>query len=204
MAKRICGATADLGGVSEEEPSGIHGLYVRRDAAARKRHTSAAVGAEVAHSLHRFVLVFVFRAGRQRRDLRFALKHAWAPSRSGSPHAARGLFVSVSAIPANRPSASMRTLWLAGFIGIVIGALLAATLAGRLQAISRPSLRAVLASVIGGLMMGYASRLAYGCNIGAFFSGVASTSLHGWVWIVAALAGNWLGVKLRPWFGLAP
>lgn len=51
-------------------------------------------------------------------------------------------------------------------------------------------------------MLGYGARLAYGCNIGAFFSEVASTSLHGWFWIVAALPGNWLGIKLRPWFGL--
>lgn len=38
---------------------------------------------------------------------------------------------------------------------------------------------------------------------GAFFSGVASTSLHGWLWFAAALAGSWIGVHLRPRFGLA-
>lgn len=54
----------------------------------------------------------------------------------------------------------------------------------------------------GGLAMGYGARLSYGCNIGAFFSGVASTSLHGWVWIIAALVGSWLGVRWRPVFGL--
>ena len=59
-----------------------------------------------------------------------------------------------------------------------------------------------LAAVIGGLAMGYGARLAFGCNIGAFFSGVASTSLHGWLWIVCALAGTWIGVRLRPLFGL--
>jgi hypothetical protein len=52
-------------------------------------------------------------------------------------------------------------------------------------------------------MMGYGARIAYGCNIGAFVSGVASTSLHGWLWIAAALAGSWIGVRLRPAFGLA-
>ena len=50
--------------------------------------------------------------------------------------------------------------------------------------------------------MGYGARLAFGCNIGAFFSGVASTSLHGWLWIVCALGGTWAGVYLRPLFGL--
>lgn len=43
---------------------------------------------------------------------------------------------------------------------------------------------------------------AFGFNIGAFFSGIASTSLHGWVWIAAAIPGTWLGVRIRPWFGL--
>jgi hypothetical protein len=59
------------------------------------------------------------------------------------------------------------------------------------------------AAVLGGLAMGYGARLAYGCNIGAFFSGIASSSLHGWVWFAAAFAGNVLGTRLRPWFGLS-
>ncbi|OYX17836.1 MAG: hypothetical protein B7Z09_05760 [Brevundimonas diminuta] len=50
--------------------------------------------------------------------------------------------------------------------------------------------------------MGYGSRIAYGCNIGAFLSGVASSSLHGWLWIIMALPGNWLGIKLRRQLGL--
>jgi uncharacterized membrane protein YedE/YeeE len=52
-------------------------------------------------------------------------------------------------------------------------------------------------------LLGYGARLAYGCNIGAFFSGIASTSLHGWVWIVAAVLGNIIGVRLRPLLRLA-
>ena len=55
----------------------------------------------------------------------------------------------------------------------------------------------LLAAILGGLMMGYGSRLSFGCNIGAFFSGIASTSLHGWLWIVMALAGTWFGIRLR-------
>jgi hypothetical protein len=52
------------------------------------------------------------------------------------------------------------------------------------------------------LLLGYGARLAYGCNIGAFFSGVASGSLHGWVWIACALAGSYAGPRLRPLFGM--
>lgn len=87
-------------------------------------------------------------------------------------------------------------------IGIVLGALLAAGFGGRLDPVFRMPARNLLAAVIGGLMLGVGARMAYGCNIGAFFSGVASSSLHGWVWIVGALAGNWLGVQMRPTFGL--
>ncbi len=79
---------------------------------------------------------------------------------------------------------------------------LAAGLAGRFAPTRRIALRGALAALIGGLAMGYGARLAFGCNIGAFFSGVASTSLHGWLWIVCALAGTWIGVRLRPLFGL--
>jgi uncharacterized membrane protein YedE/YeeE len=50
--------------------------------------------------------------------------------------------------------------------------------------------------------MGYGARLAFGCNIGAYFSGIASGSLHGWIWLAAALAGTYLGVILRSSLGL--
>lgn len=88
-------------------------------------------------------------------------------------------------------------------IGILVGAALAAALAGSFRPGWRIGARPLLAAVIGGLMMGYGARLAHGCNVGAFFSGVASTSLHGWAWIAMALPGSAIGVRLRPWFRLA-
>lgn len=48
---------------------------------------------------------------------------------------------------------------------------------------------------IGGLLMGFGATLSYGCNIGAFFSGVASGSLHGVLWVVFAFIGNWIALK---------
>lgn len=89
-------------------------------------------------------------------------------------------------------------------IGILIGALIAGSLAGKIGPTWRIGWRPLAAAVIGGLMMGYGARLAYGCNIGAFFSGVASTSLHGWAWIAMALLGSVVGVRLRPLFRLTP
>jgi len=87
-------------------------------------------------------------------------------------------------------------------VGILLGALAAASLAGRVAPSVRIPPGSLTAAVIGGLTLGYGARLAYGCNIGAFFSGVASGSLHGWVWIGMAVLGTMVGVRLRPLFGL--
>lgn len=87
--------------------------------------------------------------------------------------------------------------------GIVMGAAAAAAAAGRLSLQLPSSRRICLAALLGGLAMGYGAWLSYGCNVGAYFGGIASTSLHGWLWIVFALLGTALGVRLRPHFGLS-
>jgi hypothetical protein len=87
-------------------------------------------------------------------------------------------------------------------VGILLGALLASMLAGRFAPAWRVPGRSLAAAVAGGLLLGYGARAAYGCNIGAYFSGIASGSLHGWLWMVAAFAGNAVGTSLRPFFGL--
>ena len=86
--------------------------------------------------------------------------------------------------------------------GIVLGALAAAGLAGRFAPTWRVPLRSLAAAIFGGLMLGYGARIAYGCNIGAYFSGIASSSVHGWVWFASAFVGNIVGTRLRPLFGL--
>ncbi len=86
--------------------------------------------------------------------------------------------------------------------GIILGALLAAILAGKFAPAWGVSTRSLAAAIVGGLLLGYGARIAYGCNIGAYFSGIASGSLHGWLWLVAAFAGNIVGTRLRPLFDL--
>lgn len=82
-------------------------------------------------------------------------------------------------------------------MGLILGVFAAAWSAGQLVFRLKVSARTLLAALAGGLLMGYGSRIAYGCNIGAFVSGISSTSLHGWLWILLALPGNWLGVSIR-------
>ncbi|MBN9463115.1 MAG: YeeE/YedE family protein [Burkholderiales bacterium] len=57
------------------------------------------------------------------------------------------------------------------------------------------------AGLLAGLAMGYSSRLAFGCNVGAFVSGISTGSLHGWIWWALAFAGTLVGVRLRTRLG---
>ena len=86
--------------------------------------------------------------------------------------------------------------------GIILGALIAASLARRFAPSFRLPWRSGVAAIIGGLLLGYGARIAFGCNIGAYFSGIGSSSLHGWLWFAAAFVGSGLGSRLRPVFGL--
>ena len=86
-------------------------------------------------------------------------------------------------------------------IGMLIGATAWAALGGGLRKQEWPNQRQLLAAALGGFIMGIGARLAFGCNIGAFLGGTASGSMHGWIWFVMALAGSWVGIRLRPHFG---
>ncbi|MET4100640.1 putative membrane protein YedE/YeeE [Roseovarius sp. MBR-78] len=88
-------------------------------------------------------------------------------------------------------------------LGIIGGAALVAWWrAGFASPVGVLPARAWVAVIVAGLVLGYSSRLAFGCNIGAFFSGIATGSAHGWVWFVAAFAGSYVGIRLRPALGL--
>jgi len=88
--------------------------------------------------------------------------------------------------------------------GIILGAMAAASMAGRFRPGWRLSAREILTAVIGGLLMGYGARLAYGCNIGAYLGGVVSGSLHGWWWLVWGFAGSLVGTRLRVLLAMDP
>ncbi|GAB3058078.1 YeeE/YedE family protein [Virgibacillus ainsalahensis] len=87
-------------------------------------------------------------------------------------------------------------------LGVILGAFLASA-AGGLFKFSKMNRKNVSAAVIGGLLMGYGARLAFGCNIGAYFGGIASFSLHGYIWGILALGGTFVALYLRPLFGLS-
>ena len=84
--------------------------------------------------------------------------------------------------------------------GIILGALIASSLAGSFNNKSEIKPKIILAAIFGGFFMGFGARLAFGCNIGALFSGIASGSLHGWLWFLFAFVGSYFGVRLRRLF----
>ena len=83
-------------------------------------------------------------------------------------------------------------------IGLVMGAALAAWI----DSVNRPFKQPIaiwyyLIAALFGLLLGISSRLAFGCNVGGLFSGIASGSVHGWAWLVAGFIGSIAGVYLR-------
>ena len=87
--------------------------------------------------------------------------------------------------------------------GMLFGAMAAAAASHPFARTAWPPVKSLLAAGLGGLLMGWGARLGFGCNIGAFVGGVASGSLHGWIWFAAALPGCLIGIRLRPLFGLS-
>lgn len=85
-------------------------------------------------------------------------------------------------------------------IGILAGALWVASRADQTRA--TPLTRQQWAvGLLAGFVMGYSSRLAFGCNIGALLSGISTGSLHGWIWLPMAFAGTLIGIRVRRHFG---
>lgn len=87
--------------------------------------------------------------------------------------------------------------------GLIGGAFLVASWrsGGLSQKLPQLPLKAWVATIVAGFLLGYSSRLAFGCNVGAFFSGISTGSVHGWVWFIAAFAGSFYGVRLRAKLG---
>ena len=83
-------------------------------------------------------------------------------------------------------------------IGILAGAL---WVAPKRPQNSRPLTTGQWAiGLLAGFVMGYSSRLAFGCNVGAMVSGISTGSLHGWIWVPMAFLGTLIGVRVRRHF----
>lgn len=51
----------------------------------------------------------------------------------------------------------------------------------------------IMQAIIGGIIAGFGARLAMGCNLAAFFTGIPQFSLHAWFFAIATAIGSWFG-----------
>lgn len=81
-------------------------------------------------------------------------------------------------------------------LGIIFGSSISMLLAGKFRFNFHFNFKDVIFYAIGGLLMGYGSRVARGCNVGALYSGISNFSLSGWVFLVAITLGGIIGSSL--------
>ena len=80
-------------------------------------------------------------------------------------------------------------------IGILAGALWVA--ARRPQTPRALTRKQWAIGLVAGFLLGYSSRLAFGCNVGAMVSGISTGSVHGWLWVPMAFLGTLVGLRVR-------
>ena len=81
-------------------------------------------------------------------------------------------------------------------IGVIVGSLIATLLASEFKFKKIKGIKHAVFALIGGIMMGYGSRLTNGCTVGSFFDGIPSFSLHAWVFWIFVVLGAMAGTKI--------
>ncbi|GAV22179.1 YeeE/YedE thiosulfate transporter family protein [Carboxydothermus pertinax] len=79
-------------------------------------------------------------------------------------------------------------------VGTILGGLFAALWHNEFRPKKIKSPGKFLLGIIGGVFMGFGARLALGCNIGNLVGGIASFSLHGWIFGGSLIIGTYLGI----------
>ena len=82
---------------------------------------------------------------------------------------------------------------------IMLGTLIAVLLMGKFSFSFKinHSAKQFALFALGGLLMGFGTRFANGCNVGALFTPIANFSLSGWIYLVFIISGGVLGNKIR-------
>jgi len=83
-------------------------------------------------------------------------------------------------------------------IGVIVGGF-AAALFAREFAIRVPAVGELVKGGVGGTFMGTGAMLAFGCNIGGFFSATSALSLSGLCMMIGLGAGAFLGLRYLLW-----
>ena len=81
-------------------------------------------------------------------------------------------------------------------MGMLLGGLFSALISQNFKWKVPPQKRRWVWGFVGGALGGFGTRLAMGCNLAAFFTGVPQFSLHAWFFIAGTALGTYIGVKL--------
>lgn len=81
-------------------------------------------------------------------------------------------------------------------IGMVLASAASAALAGDWRPVW-PEWRAVPRLMLGGVLLGWGAMIALGCTVGVLMSGIMAGALSGWMFLVACVAGAWIGWHIR-------
>lgn len=89
-------------------------------------------------------------------------------------------------------------------IGMLAGALIMILLSNSFKIRVPKQKRRLFQGFIGGIIAGFGARMALGCNLAAFFTGVPQFSFHAWIFMLMTAIGTYLGVKVvstKWWLG---
>ena len=64
----------------------------------------------------------------------------------------------------------------------------------------KPTMELAFWAIIGGALMGIGSRLAMGCNVGAFLIRISNGNPSGWLFGIGMIGGAFIGVKVFNWY----
>lgn len=89
-------------------------------------------------------------------------------------------------------------------IGMLVGALMMILISNSFKIRMPRQKRRLVQGFIGGIIAGFGARLAMGCNLAAFFTGVPQFSFHAWIFMLMTAIGTYFGVKVvntKWWLG---
>ncbi len=79
--------------------------------------------------------------------------------------------------------------------GVIVGAFAAALLARQFRLQGAPPFE-IAKGLVGGTLMGIGAALAFGCNIGGFFSAISALSMAGVAMMLGLMIGAYIGLRL--------
>lgn len=81
-------------------------------------------------------------------------------------------------------------------IAVIIGAFIATMLAAQFKVRKIKNKKQLMFGLLGGILIGYGSRLALGCNVGGFYSAIPLLTIQGWIFLIFMFLGSFIGVKI--------